>query len=429
LVESVHRRRRVTASAFGRTAASVAVILAMGATSAVAAPQSSRQTANPKWGDGGVSSFYTWTGKPAAKPGVMLRTEPLPENLLIPGAASGQRILYSSTDGVTGKGGVVVSGAYFTPKGTPPTGGWPLIAWAHGTVGMADICAPSWAGRGERDMRYLGTWLANGFAVVATDYQGLGTPGPHPYIETRPEAYSVLDSVRAVQAGEPNLSKKVIVVGQSQGAGAAFATAAFASAYAPDLDIRGTVATGTPNLSPKNFATASNTDLDRVDPTIAYAYYLTLTAQAERPSVKMSDSFTEKALPLVEIARTQCVGALFKAVSDAKLTRREALRPENTTLIFGPMMASLGYPTLKLKGPIFMGAGAADKDVNPAGQMELAKDACAAGTVVEAHLYEGLDHSATVNGSLPDSLPFVKKALAGEPITPRCDAAPEKPKG
>lgn len=401
--------------------AAAAVLLSAGATAQTIKP-------DPKWGDGGVSAFYTYAGKIPAKPGVLIAKEPLPGKLVLPEAGGGQRILYTSTDGVSGKGRVVVSGAYFTPKGSPPPGGWPLIAWAHGTVGMADVCAPSWMGRSERDVRYLNTWLSNGFAVVATDYQGLGTPGPHAYIETRPEAYSVLDSVRAVQGGEANLSKKVIIVGQSQGAGAAFATAAFANAYAPELDIRGTVATGTPNLSPKTFASASNTDQDRVDPTIAYAYYLTLTAMNERPGIKLSDSFTDKALPLEEIARTQCVPQLFKAVMDAGLTRRNATKAENQAKVFGPMMASLGYPTLKLKGPIFMGAGAADKDVNPALQMQLAKDACAAGTVVEAHLYEGLDHSATVNGSLKDSLPFVRKALAGEPITPRCDAAPEPPK-
>lgn len=292
---------------------------------------------------------------------------------------------------------------------------------------MADVCAPSWAGRSERDVRYLNTWLSKGFAVVATDYQGLGTPGPHAYIETRPEAYSVLDSARAVLASQPNLSKKVIIVGQSQGAGAAFATAALAGRYAPEIDLRGTVATGTPNLSMANLATASNADLDRVDPTIAYSIYLTLTAQQTRPDVKASDVFTDRALPLVEPMRTQCVVAAFQAVIDAKLTRREALRPEGTAKVFGPLVPTLGYASLKLKGPIFMGAGAADKDVNPAGQMQLAKDACAAGTVVEAHLYEGLDHSGAVNGSLHDSLPFVKKALAGDPITPRCNATPEAP--
>jgi aryl-alcohol dehydrogenase-like predicted oxidoreductase len=65
-----------------------------------------------------------------------------------------------------------------------------LPAWAHGTIGTADVCAPSWAGRSERDITYLNHWLDQGYAVLASDYQGLGTPGGHPYLTTRPEAYS-----------------------------------------------------------------------------------------------------------------------------------------------------------------------------------------------------------------------------------------------
>ena len=91
-------------------------------------------------------------------------------------------------------------------------------------------------------------------------------------------------------------------------------------------------------------------------------------------------------------------------------------------------MPAMAYEQFKLSGPVFMGIGAADKDVNPQTQLALVKQACAAGTVVEAHLYAGLDHSGTVNGSLPDSLPFVRRALAGEPITPRCDPQAETPK-
>ena len=401
-----------------------ALLATMTAAFAVSA---SAQTANDRWGDGGVSPFYTWTGAPPARPGVLLRREPLPAALALPQAATSERILYSSTDGVSGSGMVVVSGAYFTPKGTPPKGGWPLVAWAHGTVGLADVCAPSWAGRSERDVRYLDTWLSNGFAVVSTDYQGLGTPGPHAYIETRPEAYSVLDSVRAVR-GRPHLSGRTVIVGQSQGAGAAFATAAVAERYAPEVDVRATVATGTPNITPQTLATASNSDQDRVDPTLAYVYYLFLTAQQTRPALDPSVVLTPRAVPLLEAARTQCVVPLFQAVTAAGLTRRTALKPEGQAQVFGPLLPTLAYEGLKLKGPVFMGAGADDKHVNPQGQLALAKAACAAGTVVEAHLYAGLDHGGVVNGSLADSLPFVRRALAGEPITPRCEPTAEAPR-
>ncbi|MEA1146259.1 hypothetical protein U8M64_28080, partial [Klebsiella pneumoniae] len=83
----------------------------------------------------------------------------------------------TSTDGLDGTTPIAVSGALFVPKGTPPVGGWPLMAWAHGTVGSADRCAPSLNERSPRDTRYLNYWLDQGYAIVATDYQGLGTPG------------------------------------------------------------------------------------------------------------------------------------------------------------------------------------------------------------------------------------------------------------
>lgn len=106
---------------------------------------------DPAQGDGGVPPFYTWTDDIPALPGRMLRIEPLDLARGLSAAAEQFRILYTSTDGIDGKTPVVVSGAYFAPKGNPPAGGWPLVAWAHGTTGIADTCAPSWNPRSERD--------------------------------------------------------------------------------------------------------------------------------------------------------------------------------------------------------------------------------------------------------------------------------------
>ena len=72
-----------------------------------------------------------------------------------------------------------------------------MVLWAHGTVGFTDACAPSWSGRSYRDVQYLNRWLKEGFAVVATDYEGLGVAGPHLLINNPMLAYSILDSGRA----------------------------------------------------------------------------------------------------------------------------------------------------------------------------------------------------------------------------------------
>jgi len=374
---------------------------------------------DPRQGDGRTSPFYTWTGAIPDGPGRMLRTEPLDPTLGLAQAAQQFRILYTSTNGMDGKTSVVVSGAFFYPKGSPPAGGWPLIAWAHGTTGVADICAPSWAARSFRDVSYLNTWLEQGYAVVATDYQGLGTPGPHPYLAVRPEAYSVLDSVRAALHGFANLANRVVIVGQSQGGGAAFATAGIASSYAPELGIRGTVATGVPYITPAMLKQPAGRDPNRPDPTIAYTLYVGLFMQQTDPELGKAALFSPKALPVFELARTTCVGPLESDVTSAGLSRSNVYA-QGFRAAFEANLPALEYTTLKLAQPIFIGTGAEDHDVAPSSQLALVKDACAAGTVVEAHLYAGLSHSPTVNASLKDSPPFVRKVLAGEAITPVC---------
>lgn len=374
--------------------------------------------------DGRVSAFYTWS-EPVPAPGRMLRQEALDPALRLAAAGEQFRILYSATDGVDGQRHVAVSGALYLPPGQAPEGGWPLLAWAHGTVGIADVCAPSWAVHSYRDAEYLNAWLAHGYAIVATDYQGLGTPGPHPYMDARAEAYSVLDSIRAVQAAYPSLSRKTILIGQSQGASAAFASAAFAPQYAPDLDILGTIATGTPYLAPKAMAAASQQDHDKVRPEFAYTAFIAIAAQQLAPHPqKLSQLFTPRALALVEEAHGACIAQLEADVVTAGITDNNAYRGKLMSFL-GQYAATFVYPTVKLETPLFMGIGAEDESAKTPSQLMLVHDACAAGTTVQAHLYRGLSHDATVNASLRDSLPFAQDLLAGRKITPVCAPKPQ----
>ena len=92
--------------------------------------------------------------------------------------------------------------------------------------------------------------------------------------------------------------------------------------------------------------------------------------------------------------------------------------------LFGSPMPALTYPTLKVRMPVFIGTGGKDVDAPTPTQLALVKDVCAAGSVVESHLYPDEDHAGTVNASLKDSLPFVRKVLAGERIASNCSEQP-----
>ena len=369
------------------------------------------------------AGFYRYSGAVLATAGTLLRQEPLPAALGLKAAGAQWRILYTSTDGRTGSGQLVTSGAVFVPPGPAPAGGWPVMAWAHGTTGIADACAPSRNVRTERDARYLDAWLRQGFAVVATDYQGLGTGGPHLYLHARAEAYAVLDSVRAALGGMKDLSNRVILLGQSQGGGAAFATAGYAPAYAPELKVLGTVATGTPDPAARS---PSPFKPDQVNPTLAYLMYAGHTVRVLDPALPASAMFSARALPVYEQAAALCIGPLEDAVKAAGLSNANTLLPAGigkATQVLGP---SLQYPTLKLAQPLFMGTGGADMDVSTAQQLALGKQACAAGTPVQQHVYPGLSHSETVNASLRDSVPFVRQLLAGQPVPSTCASGPRQ---
>ncbi|MFJ4387286.1 lipase family protein [Pseudomonas sp. NPDC089408] len=368
-------------------------------------------------GDGRVSAFYTWSKAIPATPGKLLRSEPLEQALSLPHAASAQRILYTSLDGIDGKTPIVVSGALFIPKGKAPAGGWPVASWGHGTVGVADICAPSWAGRSYRDVQYLNRWLDEGYAIVATDYQGLGVPGGHPLLNNRMAAYGILDAAKAVVAGVPGLADKVLIIGQSQGGAGAFAAGAYAATYAPKLGVKGSIGTGV--IYTVGSKSVGEQDQNKVDPALAYGFYTLLAAQQYDPSIDPRDFYTDKALPLFEQARSSCLSSLVSDVVGTGLTPANAKKDYQGDQL-KPWLAQVSYPTLKLAQPIFIGTGAEDKTPAAATQVALMQDACKAGSVVQGHLYKGLGHSETVNASLKDSIPFARQVISGQPVTPNC---------
>ncbi len=87
------------------------------------------------------------------------------------------------------------------PKCAPPAGGFPVVAWAHGTNGMATQCAPSRnPGTGAKNaFEELNALLAQRWVVTASDYQGEGTPGPLPYLAGGIAARDTRDLARATR--------------------------------------------------------------------------------------------------------------------------------------------------------------------------------------------------------------------------------------
>ncbi|UUM26866.1 lipase family protein [Acinetobacter colistiniresistens] len=135
----------------------------------------------------------------------------------------------------------------FVPGGPTPAGGWKIVAWAHGTTGVADQCAPSRNATNPAIQSMISQFLAAGYVVVAPDYEGLGEPSGrelHPFLNVKSEAYSITDAVVAARyylAGQGKLlSRQWMTVGHSQGGQAALGAAQYQSRA--KLDYKGTVA-------------------------------------------------------------------------------------------------------------------------------------------------------------------------------------------
>ena len=140
------------------------------------------------------------------------------------------------------------------PEAPVPAGGRKVVAFTHGTVGIARDCAPSLQrGAIAQVIEGIGEFVASGYVVAATDYQGLGTPGPHPYLVGRVEAMNALDSVRAAhRLRQAHAGVRFAVWGHSQGGQAALFTGQLARSYAPGLHLVG-VAAGAPVPSLEDF--------------------------------------------------------------------------------------------------------------------------------------------------------------------------------
>jgi alpha-beta hydrolase superfamily lysophospholipase len=151
------------------------------------------------------------------------------------------RVLYRSTEGDTGQS-TVVSGSVYVPKAPAPAGGWPVMAFGHGTTGIDEPCAPSLSPSLLNMKVWVVSLIKKGYAVAFTDYQGLGAPGVHPYTDNKTEGYNVIDSVRALRHTFPDISNRWAAFGGSQGGGAVWAAAELAGTYAPELDLVGVVA-------------------------------------------------------------------------------------------------------------------------------------------------------------------------------------------
>jgi pimeloyl-ACP methyl ester carboxylesterase len=322
-------------------------------------------------------------------------------------------VLYSSKtpQGKT----VAVSGSVAVPRGKPPKRGWPVITWAHGTTGVADVCAPSRDFMGTPNPTgetyinpNLNAWLAAGYAVLRTDYQGLGTPGKHPFLVGKAEGRGVLDIVQAARELDPRIGKRYLIAGHSQGGHAALFAAGEARKYLPKLRLRGTVA----------FAPASHLleqaallpQLTSPSPLTALAVLILDGATTQSKRIDVNRLLSDRALALYPLLQTQCIARLAQSDEYGGITPSELERSGADLSALNPVLAAMN-PLVRSRAPIQIEQGDADTIVFKVYTDQLKDELIAAGNRVIYRTYPGIDHVGVATAGEPDALAFFRQAL------------------
>ena len=376
--------------------------LVIGAVAAVAVAKTS--TNRPTVGPKGLK-FYSPRKLPKGPHGMLIWERPMSGGESLMGAKN-YLVDYKQV-GLRGAM-VPVSGMVAVPNGKAPKGGWPVVTWAHGTTGIADVCAPSRlpAGTGGLNIPMLESWIRAGYAVVRTDYEGLGGPGPHPYLIGVSEGRGVLDIVRAARQLDPQLSDRVVISGHSQGGHAALWAASLVKRYTPEIKLRGVLA-----FAPASHIATEAGFLKSVTATSLTGLAATIFRGLDvaYPSLHISSLLTTRAAALYPQTVTRCLGALDKPDSFGGLPLNQLVEPTADISAVVNYVEKNDPGELKIGAPVLLEQGSSDTTVLPPFTAALAKSLAGVGDTVTEHTYVGATHSTVLTAAQSDQAAFLKK--------------------
>jgi alpha-beta hydrolase superfamily lysophospholipase len=349
-------------------------------------------------------------GGGAAEPGALVRAEERRARD-VPDGAHAWDVSYRSL-GVDGEL-VTVTGVVYAPAGEGG-GARPVVSWAHGTTGVADACAPSATGTSVHGLSAL---LEEGYVVAATDYEGLGTPGTHPYLVGDSAARSVLDAARAarqVDGAGAGDSPATLVYGHSQGGHAALFAAELAPSYAPDLDVVGVAAVAPPIDLGALVAGAAGTPF-------AFGFFVSAAVgyAAAYPELDLADVLTPAGVRAAAVVDSACLAVVLGAFLSEPVRTFLATDPDEVPAWAArieenvPTVGEEPVPTLVLQG---------DQDplVAAASTVAGVERLCEDGAPVDLRRYGQADHGSVLSASEEEVRAWFADRLAGDPAGSTC---------
>jgi hypothetical protein len=331
--------------------------------------------------------------------------------------AKSVRVRYRSTSGIDGSQ-TTVSGVVLVPKGAPPEGGWPIAAIGHPTAGVNTTCAPSAYPGLMGTMTAVIPFLTYGYVVAMSDYQGLGTPGPHPYLDPKTEAYNVMDSVRAAREVAPEASSSWVSYGVSQGGQAVWAANEMAPQYASDLRLLGSISIAAPtDLRPMVDAMVAGTLTTQQKVVLPL---LLEGLRALHPELNIDDYLHGVMRSRMDVFLA-CAGdgeSLKGSVAESAPASDTMPVDAAAADRLRNWLGEIALPQQPASAPMLVAYGDQDETVLPAWTEAAIAKACGLGDVIDAQVAKGQGHGTLdIDGVTAQ---WVTDRLAGAPAPNSC---------
>ena len=404
------------ATALRATAVACIAVLAGGMLTACSGGSDAREPAPA--GQSGMPLPADFSG---SGPGTLVTATSLPtiDRRLSAVTSTAARITYVSTSGVDASQ-TSVSGTVFAPKGPPPKGGWPVIAYGHPTTGIQSACAPSLSSDLLGTSTVVSELVKAGYVVTLPDYQGLGTSGSyHPYLDAATAGQNLIDGVRAARKLVPDASDRWMGIGVSQGGQATWAANELAPSYGQGLALQGTVSV-TPPTDLTGFADdAANGALSK-DQEAPYAFILA-SLQKEYPGFDL-DAYRRGIVEEKWDVLTACDGPAVGELGDLlpRITPDD-LRPSSPAAVdvLRGYLQKASLPQRPASAPMLVIYGGMDALVPPVWTDRALQFACRLGDVIDIQMQTDKGHN-DVDASA--AYPWINDRFAGNPSANSCES-------
>ncbi|MFI9406178.1 alpha/beta fold hydrolase [Nocardia sp. NPDC052316] len=267
------------------------------------------------------------------------------------------------------------SGAVLIPPDPAPAGGWPILAFAHGSFGLGPGCGAQsdpasgpWPELRVAEDKFVASFLSKGFAVVAPDYLGLGRfdTGPHPYLELKTEATATIGLIKAARSHFAELSRTWVVLGGSQGGHAALGVAHLHRNYAPELDFRGAIAidpaSDAESLLPMAGPWGPDLPSEVGQALTVFVASVLAGLRTARPDANMDSYLTPRGREVLDTVGRLCQDRMVEGIGGTGIS--QLLSKPLTNKHFQHVLADyLGVPTSGYDAPILLLINATDISV------------------------------------------------------------------